>query len=302
MLNIVSKRKIWYILSSVLVIASILSILAFGLKLGIDYIGGTLWQIKTENKLIATEVRSFIAEEVGGEAVAQPTDEGFIMRFKTIDEDLHQKLVKDFEVKFGKIEEIRFESIGPVIGAELKQKSMLAMALVVLVVIIYIAWAFRKVSKPINSWKYGILTVVSLLFACLLPVGLFALLGRFYGLEIGSPFIAAILTVAGYSINDTIVVFDRVRENVLPARFRLGGGKEKGDFEEVVNDSINQTIARSINTSLTTLMVLAAVYFFGGETIKYFALALIVGVAAGAYSSIFLASPLLVSWYKHQYK
>lgn len=293
MLNIISRRKIWYAFSAILIAVSVLSIIIFGLKLGIDYAGGTLWQIKTENKPAVSEVSSFIAGEVEGEAVAQPTDEGFIMRFKTIDEDLHQKIAKDFEAKFGKIEEVRFESVGPVIGEELKNKSMLAMVLVILAVILYIAWAFRKVSKPVNSWRYGILTVVSLVFACLLPVGLFAILGRFFGVEIGSSFIAAILTIAGYSINDTIVVFDRVRENVL---------KEKGDFEEVVNSSINQAIARSINTSLTTLMVLAAVYLFGGETIKYFALALIVGVAAGAYSSIFFASPLLVSWYKRQYK
>lgn len=294
MLRIISKRKIWYTISGVLIAGSILCLILFGLNLGIDYIGGSLWDIKTDTRIQVSEVREFLSNYVIGKAIVQPTDDGLLMRFKEIDDEAHQKIYQDFIDKFGAIEEKRFESIGSVIGKELKQKSTGSIILVSLAIILYIAWAFRKVSKPINSWKYGILTVVALLHDIILPLGLFAVLGKFLNVEIGAPFIAAILTIAGYSVNDTIVVFDRVRENLIK--------EGDGNFENIIEKSVNQTMARSINTTLTTLLALAAVYFFGGETIKYFALALIVGIASGAYSSIFIASPLLVTWYKRQYK
>ncbi len=293
MLNIIAKRKVWYVISGTLVVASILCLILFGLNLGIDYTGGALWEIKTANPVAVPGARDFLSSNIGSEVVVQPTENGLIFRFKEISEETHQKISKDFGEKFGAFEELRFEAVGPVIGQELKQKSTLSIILVALAVILYIAWTFRKVSKPVISWKYGVLTVVSLLHDVILPLGLFAVLGKFFNVEIGASFIAAILTIAGYSINDTIVVLDRVRENLF---------KEKGDFEETVEKSVNQTIARSLNTTFTTLLALVAVYFFGGETIKYFALALIVGIASGAYSSIFVASPLLVTWYKQQYK
>jgi len=294
MLPIISKRKIWYAFSSTLIVASIVFLVVFGLKLGIDFTGGSLWEIKTSQELKVSDVRAFLSSYVGGDLVVQPTADGFLMRFKETDEETHQKILADFENKFGKIEEKRFESIGPVIGQELKRKSYISVVLVSLAMILYIAWAFRKVSKPVNSWIYGFLTVVALLHDVILPLGVFSVLGKFLNVEIGASFIAAILTVAGYSVNDTIVVFDRVRENLIK--------EGEKDFENVVEKSINQTMARSINTTLTTLLALIAVYFFGGETVKYFALALIIGIASGAYSSIFIASPLLVSWYKRQNK
>jgi len=268
-----------------------LSIILFGFKQGIDFSGGSLWEIKTSKSLSIDEVRTFLSDYVDGDIVVQPLDQGLIMRFKNIDEETHQKIYNDFTKKFGLMIENRFESVGPTIGQELKKKSMMAVILVIIATVIYIAWAFRKVSQPVSSWMYGILTVVSLSHDVLIPMGLFAILGRFFNVEIGASFIAAILAVAGYSINDTIVVLDRVRENVA---------KDKSSFEDVVEKSIHQTIARSLNTTTTTLLALVAVYFFGGETVKYFALALIVGIAVGAYSSIFIASPLLVTWYKRR--
>lgn len=187
------------------------------------------------------------------------------------------------------IQEERFESIGPSIGQELKVKSIYAVIIAIIGIALYIAWAFRKVSKPVTSWKYGVISIIALAHDVLVVIGAFVLLGKFLNVEVGVSFIAALLTVLGYSINDTIVIFDRIREN-LP--------RSEDDFETTVNNSINQTMARSINTTLTTLSSLVAVFFFGGETVKFFALALIIGITSGAYSSIFIASPLLVVWQK----
>ena len=187
------------------------------------------------------------------------------------------------------IEELRFDSIGPTIGQELKRKSVNAMILVLVAIVLYIAWVFRKVSKPVASWKYGITAIIALFHDVIITIGIFVILGKFFNVEINAPFVAAILTVMGYSVNDTIVVFDRVREN-LP--------KSEEDFEGTVNISVNQTIKRSINTSLTTLLVLLSILFFGGGTIRDFVLALSIGVFIGTYSSIFLASPILVIWEK----
>lgn len=187
------------------------------------------------------------------------------------------------------LEELRFDSVGPSIGRELKQKSLTATMLVLIAIVLYIAWVFRKVSKPVASWKYGLTAIIALFHDVMITLGIFAVLGEFFNVEINTPFVAAILTVLGYSVNDTIVVFDRLREN-LP--------KSEEDFEGTVNISVNQTIKRSINTSLTTLLVLLSILFFGGGTIKDFVLALSIGVFIGTYSSIFLASPMLVIWEK----
>lgn len=187
-----------------------------------------------------------------------------------------------------------FESIGPTVGNELKQRSIYALAAVLVAIIIYIAWAFRKVSQPVASWKYGVVAVVALLHDVIVPAGVFAVLGHYAGVEIDILFVTALLTILGFSVHDTIVVFDRTRENL--AR------RTAGSFEEVVNTSVNQTIRRSINTSATAFLALLAMYLFGGEPIKNFVLALMIGIAIGTYSSIFIASPLLVVWnnWKHR--
>ncbi len=188
------------------------------------------------------------------------------------------------------IEEKRADIIGPVIGNELKSKAKLAIVIALIAIILYIGWAFRKVSKPVSSFKYGIIATIALFHDIIITLGVFSVLGHFYGVEIGISFVAALLAILGYSVNDTIVVFDRTRENLFRAK--------DDDFEKTVNESINETLVRSINTSFTTLLVLFTLFLFGGETIKYFIVALIVGIAAGTYSSIFIASPLLVTWQK----
>lgn len=188
-----------------------------------------------------------------------------------------------------KVEELRYDSVGPSIGQELKRKSLYAIIVVLIAIVLYIAWTFRKVSKPVASWKYGLTAIIALFHDVIIVLGIFALLGKFLNIEINSAFVAAVLTVLGYSVNDTIVVFDRVREN-LP--------RSDEDFENTINTSVNQTIRRSINTSVTTLLVLLSILFFGGTTIRDFVLALSIGVFIGTYSSIFLASPVLVLWEK----
>ncbi|MCK4891518.1 MAG: protein translocase subunit SecF, partial [Candidatus Pacebacteria bacterium] len=194
------------------------------------------------------------------------------------------------EIKEKNIEEKRADIIGPVIGNELKSTAKLAIAIALIAIVLYIGWAFRKVSKPVSSFKYGIIATITLFHDIIITLGVFAVLGHLYNIEVGIPFVAALLAILGYSVNDTIVVFDRTRENLI----RSG----TDDFEKVVNKSVNETLIRSLNTSFTTLLVLVTLFLFGGTTIKYFVVALMVGISAGTYSSIFIASPLLVTWQK----
>jgi preprotein translocase subunit SecF len=194
------------------------------------------------------------------------------------------------KIPYQSFEEQKFDSIGPIIGAELKQKAVYAIIIVLLAIIAYIAYAFRKVSKPVESWKFGAAAIIALIHDIAIIIGVFAVIGHFLNVQIDSYFVTALLTILGFSVHDTIVTFDRTRENLKRHQDKT--------FEEVVNLSVNETIIRSLNTSLTTVFVLLAIFLFGGETIKYFVLALILGVIVGTYSSIFLASPLLMIWYK----
>lgn len=185
--------------------------------------------------------------------------------------------------------EDQFESIGPTVGKELMTRSIYSIIAVLSAIIIYIAWAFRKVSKPVSSWKYGVAAVIALLHDVIIPCGIFAVLGHYFNVEIDILFITALLTMLGFSVHDTIVVFDRTRENLARSR-------QLGVFEDIVNQSVNETIRRSINTSMTAFLALLAMYLFGGDSVKYFVLALMMGIVFGTYSSIFIASPLLVVW------
>ena len=288
----IKHRKIWYAFSLLIVIASLFSMFKFGLKQGIDFTGGALLEVEYAAKPDAFAVKQKIESLSLGSAVVQPSgDKNIIVRMKDLTEEQHQKVLSaSLSVGQGG-KEIRFDSIGPVIGKELKKKSITAMILVIVMIVLYIAFAFRKVSQPVNSFYYGLMAVVALVHDITLPAGVFAVLGHYYGVEVDTLFVTALLTVLGFSVHDTIVVFDRIREN-------LRNNGNKNDFETVVGASVNQTISRSINTSLTVILVLLAIFFLGGESTKYFSLALLIGVAIGTYSSIFLASPLLVTLQK----
>lgn len=300
-MNVIKNR--WYFLgfSAILVIASIYGLVAFGLKQGIDFTGGTLWQIQFTAKQASSttafvlptqeSLSSFLKEQGVEEAVVTESgDTGvFIVKTKEMSEPKHQQYAKVVSEKFGPITELSFESIGSVIGSELTRKALWAFAINLFAIGLYIAYAFRKVSYPVASWKYAVVTIVALFHDAIIPVGLFAFLGHYMGVEIDTNLIVAILVVVGFSVHDTIVVFDRIRENL-----RIGKAGE--EFGGLVNRSINETIARSINTSLTLIIVLIVLYLLGAVTLKWFVLAMLVGTVAGTYSSIFVASPLLVVW------
>ena len=285
MVNFISKRKLWVSISAVLVAASITMLALWGLKLGIDFTGGSLLEVKFLGSAPSvTEVEEKLADLQLKSLTSQPTEQnGMVLRFQDTSEETHQAILK----RLPPLEELRFEAVGPSVGQELQRKAIYAIILVLLTISFYMAWAFRKVSRPVASWKYGVVTLISLFHDVVIVLGLFAFLGEFYGVEINTSFIAATLTVLGFSVHDTIVVFDRIREN-LP--------RSNQDFAGTVNTSLNQTIVRSINTSVTVMLVLAAIVFLGGASIQYFSLALLVGIFFGTYSSIFLASPLLVIW------
>ena len=295
MIIFLKYKKIYFILSGTLVLASLVSLIIFGLKPGIDFVGGSILEIEYEEERPSSqEIKELLADfDLDQIQVQSSGKTGVILRMKDISEETHQEIIKKLG-KNQKIEELRFETIGPVIGRELKQKTKIVAILAVLAILIYITLAFRKVSRPIASWQYGIASLIALFHDVFIPLGVFSVLGNFYGVQITIPIITALLTVFGYSINNTVVVFDRIRENLIHSHAKgFSGG---ANFEEIVDKSLNQTLTRSLNTSLTTLFVLFAIFFFGGETLKYFALALIIGLTCGTYSSVCLASPMLVSW------
>ncbi|MCU0680112.1 MAG: protein translocase subunit SecF [Planctomycetes bacterium] len=293
-MKIIQNRVIWLSFSACLVVASIIFLSIWGLKFGIDFTGGSLLEVKFSKSVSVDQVKEAVKEVKLEDLTVQPAENNVAMlRFKQSTEEIHQETIKKLKEMDQSATELRFDSIGPVIGQELKSKSFNAVFIVMILIILFISFAFRKVSKPVASWKYGLAAIVALIHDVMITLGVFVLLGKFLGTEINTPFIAAVLTVLGYSVNDTIIVFDRIREN-LP--------KSQKNFEETVNDSLNQTIVRSFNTSFSAILALLAIFFFGGPSIKDFALALAVGVFIGTYSSIFVASPFLVIWEKMKVK
>jgi len=297
MFQFTTYSKFYYIFSGALFVLAIVVLILFGLKFGIEFIGGTNMQVdfqggqRPSNEEIKNSLQSFNL----GEIVVEPTGSSEdILRFKQVDEKTHQQILVKLQGDFNKdgreVTEKAFEYIGPSVGNELRNKTILALLLTLLAITFYIAFAFRKVSRPVSSLKYGLASLIALFHDVVIPVGVFAVLGKLYNVEITIPIIAAILTILGFSVHDTIIIFDRIRENI----FRQG----MSQFEDSVNASLNQTLGRSLSTSFTLLLVLVALLVFGGESLRYFALALIIGVVSGTYSSIFIAAPLLVTWYK----
>lgn len=290
MLNIVKYKKLYFILSILLLIPGLLALAFWGLNLSVDFTGGTRLIYLSENATQAqVDELVGIIESKDVEVVGvQGSGDQLIIRTSPLDEKknqlVNQELV-DSNLPFA-LEQ--FETIGPVVGQETTNKAIYAVLVSTGLIVLYIAWSFRKVPKPTSSWKFGVTTVVTLLHDVLILLGLFAILGYFLGVEIDSLFITALLTVMGFSVHDTIVVFDRIRENLIK--------HNTGSFAEVVNNSILQTLTRSLNTSITALLVLFTLILFGGETILFFVIALFVGMLVGTYSSIFNAAPLLVLW------
>jgi preprotein translocase subunit SecF len=289
-MSIKNNQHLFFILPGVSILLSIAAILTWGLKPGIDLAGGSMLQVAYTERPAIEEVNVKLATLNYGEIRVQPSGENdFILRQKELAPEEKDALMEALG-SFGEVSEVQFNSVGPSIGEEIVQKSWWAIALVSLSIIAFIAFAFRHVSEPVASWKYGVVAIVTLLHDILIPTGLFAYLGYARGAEVGVFFIVAILTTLGVSINDTIVVFDRIRENL-----RLNEEKRRTEvFGDVVWRSIVQTMTRSINTSLTVVIMLVALFVLGPDSTKDFSLTLIVGMIAGTYSSVLLASPMLV--------
>jgi preprotein translocase subunit SecF len=287
-MNIIKHRKIFYVISGLLFLASIISLSVWKLNPGIDFKGGSLLSVSFSGEVPTSETIGTKLDELGftGSSVRSAGENNFIIRTREINQEEKNNIVTTLGA-----EEKEFNSVGPVLGSEAIRKSYFSITLVLLAIVLFVTFAFRGVSKPISSWVYGGITIVALLHDVLIPAGVFSILGHYAGYEVDTLFVTALLVILGFSVHDTIVVFDRVREN-------LHHENEKGSkkpFEQIVGESITQTFTRSINTSLTTLLAVLVLYFVGPEATRHFAIALIIGIIAGTYSSIFIGSPLLVT-------
>lgn len=276
------KRKVWFFIFSIaLILPGLYYLVIGGLKLGIDFTGGALLEYKFEKQANVEELKKY-------GVVTESGDNAYIIRTKPIEQQKIGEIKQSLEKDFGKIEVLREENVGPVVGRELGRKAVIALIVSWVMIVLYITYAFRKVPKPASSFRFGVAAIVALVHDVLVVLGLFAFLGKYWNVEIDTLFVTALLTVVGFSVHDTIVVFDRIREN-LPKYF----GRK---FSDIADISIEQTLSRSLNTSLTVVFVLLALLLFGGETIRWFVVALLVGIISGTYSSIFNATALLAWW------
>ncbi|OGY30271.1 MAG: protein-export membrane protein SecF [Candidatus Woykebacteria bacterium RIFCSPHIGHO2_02_FULL_43_16b] len=299
-MNIIGQKYIYFAISAILIIPGIISLSLYGLRLGIDFQGGTLLELKLEKAAPGVTIDSTVENQeksnvvsslqniVEVNSISKVSDQSYLLRTKVLDKEKVTEVKAALETNFGQVEQKRVETVGPTIGKELVQNSLISLILASVAIVFYIAFSFREVPKPASSWKFGLTAIAALLHDVLFVVGVFSILGKLYNVEVDSLFVTALLTIIGFSVHDTIVVYDRIREN-LKRRLPLS-------FAEVVNKSIIETIGRSVATSLTVVLVLSSLLLFGGQTIKWFVVALLVGIVSGTYSSIFNASPLLVVW------
>jgi preprotein translocase subunit SecF len=291
---VIAHRKFFFAVSSLLIVLSLAAVLFLGLHFSIDFTSGSLTEVsypqdRSEKALVEDQLKTL---PIGSFSLREAGEDGYILRTKSLSEEERQAVFGILSL--GGTQEVRqerFTTIGPLVGTELRNKALVAVILAVIVITLFIAFSFRKVSEPVSSWKYGLIAIVALLHDIIVPIGLFAVLGYLFAAEIDTLFIMALLAILGYSINDTIVIFDRVREN-LKTNQEL---RRHEAFDITVGKSLNQTYARSINTSLTTVLTLLALFFIGAPITQNFALVLLAGIIAGTYSSIFLAAPLLVA-------
>ncbi len=303
---IIKHKNIFLTISAILIVASLTPIFLYGLNLGTDFKGGTIIEVSYSQTVPTKDEVSLSVNRAGIDSSVIQTagSNGYLIKTKPLTEDQRVTLLSSLEKATASssptlgttanFQVKRFSSIGPSVGAELANKGIVALISVAFLVILFVAFAFRHVSRPVKSWKFGSVAVLALIHDITIPLGVFAYLGHFYGTEIDSLFLTALLTIMALSVSDTIVVFDRIRENL---KNKLGNS-----FEETVGISIDETIVRSLITSLTIIFVLLVLLFFGSSSTRDFALVLTIGMFFGTYSSIFVASPLLVVAYHWQEK
>lgn len=288
MIDLVHKRHIWFTVSAILLVPGILSLIFFGLKLGVDFTGGTSWELKFEQQVNTNDVASILADNGYDGAIIQNTeDNSVIIRMEELPQNSPVKtdIENAFQENLGNFEEQSITTVGPSAGRDIRNKALIAVGLASIGILLYIAFAFRNTKNPL---LYGCCAIAAMLHDALFVLGVFSILGWLMEVEVDALFVTALLTIIGFSVHDSIVVFDRIRENLA--------AKLAPTFEETVNYSIVQTLVRSINTSLTVVLTLSALWLFGGESTRWFVFALLIGVIAGTYSSIFNAAQLLVAW------
>ena len=305
-MQIIKHRKILYVLTAILIVVSVASLAVWGLKPGIDFAGGTLIEVSYPVTATSTPSQTAIAtalnslNSINAGASVRPAglnsssvgSVSYFIRMNAINQNEKAVVMSVLNFNNTATPTIKsFDSIGPILGAESLRKAVVSIILVILGIVLYITFAFRKVSEPVKSWKYGLIAILSLVHDIIIPLGAFSILGHYAGYEVDTLFVTALLVILGFSIHNTIVVFDRVREN-------LSHASSSKLFSDVVGESVNQTLTRSINTSLTVLIALVALYIFGGDATQHFTLALIVGILAGTYSSVCFGSSLLVTFEK----
>lgn len=289
-MDFMKYKMVYFLISLMVIVPGVVSLYLNGLKQAIDFTGGTLWEIRIESEEQINEIRlrEVLGEETDKVGAVQQTEDSFVIRAKSIEEEEHQQIKAELEKKLDSvIEEVRFESVGPTLGRELFRKTIVAVVVATTMILLFIAWRFK-------NFKFGLAAIIAMLHDSLILVGAFSLLGDFFGVEVDTLFVTAVLTVLSFSVHDTIVVFDRVRETLR--------NHPTADFESVVNKSVAETLSRSVNNSMTIIFMLLALYLLGGETVKHFVLALLIGTVSGTYSSTFTAAPLLLVFEKFKWK
>lgn len=287
MFNFIKLTPIYFLISAIFLVPGVISLFLFGLKPGIDFTGGTLLELKITPQESITVNEDVIRQNIPADievASIQTTTDTYIIRSKPLSNDQSQQLQNNLEQKLGQVEEIRYETVGPTLGKELLRKTYVAIALAAVAILLYVAYQFKEI-------KYGISAVMAMLHDTLIVVGVFSLLGHFYGIEVDTLFVTAVLTIMSFSVHDTIVVYDRIRET----RHR----HSSASLASVANTAIAETLSRSINNSMTIIFMLTALWLMGGETTKWFVFALLIGTIVGTYSSTFTATPILVVWEKY---
>jgi preprotein translocase subunit SecF len=285
-MNIVGRRKLWFSISILLILPGTIALLVWGLKPGIDFTGGQEMEIAGD---IGQSELSELVSKAGAKDITVTTSGGdrLLVRYSDKDASESQQLRQNISalLKQRSLQETSFSSVGPSVSRDITARALLGVGLASIAILLYVAFAFRNTPPPVSPWSFGATAIIALLHDALFLLGIFAILGHFFDVQVDALFVTAVLTVIGFSVHDTIVVYDRIRENLR---------RHNKPFEEIVNISINETLARSLNTSITVIIVLLAFFMFGGESIRYFVLALLIGIISGTYSSIFNASPLLV--------
>jgi preprotein translocase subunit SecF len=290
-MNIIRKKYWYFLISLIIIIPGLVSLMLYGLNLSIEFSGGstiTFSSPKTVSNKQLSEIKTIFTQNKIKIINIEKSGTQVFVKSYAVDQKQDIAITTQIKKSVGDFKQVSYETVGPTIGAETLKKALYGLVVASFLIVAYITWSFRKVPKPTSSLRFGVCAVVALIHDVLVLIGVFSILGHFFGVEVDSLFVTAILTVIGFSVHDTIVVFDRIRENL-----KREGGE---DFAGVVNDSILQTLDRSLNTSLTVVLVLVALLLFGGESIRFFIVALLIGIISGTYSSVFNAAPMLVVW------